>query len=137
MTTVVSCNPAVVSGGSNSVKGRQQDAGVQTQRPDRPGELDAGWLPRATLSRRCRARTTDPGVRSPLLWGTDAHLRQLFAAATAIEHTARMFAFRYRSREHWVNVFRTYYGPVHKAFLALDEDGQAALEADLIWLLRC
>jgi hypothetical protein len=48
-----------------------------------------------------------------------------------------MFAFRYRSREHWVNVFRTYYGPVHKAFLALDEDRQAALEADLIWLLRC
>lgn len=77
-----------------------------------------------------------PGVRSPPLWGTDAHLRDLFAAAKTIEHTARIFAFRYRSAEHWVDVFRTYYGPVHKAFLALDERRQAALEADLIALLR-
>jgi ubiquinone/menaquinone biosynthesis C-methylase UbiE len=77
-----------------------------------------------------------PGVRSPLLWGTHAHLGQLFARATRVEHTARVFTFRYRSPEHWVEVFRSYYGPVHKAFLALDEDRQAALEADLIALLR-
>ena len=76
-----------------------------------------------------------PGVRSPLLWGTDAHLRELFAGAARIEHTTRMFAFRYRSPEHWVDVFRAYYGPVHKAFAALDAARQAALEADLIGLL--
>ena len=57
-------------------------------------------------------------------------------ARRAIAHTARHFAFRYRSPEHWVDVFRTYYGPVHKAFAALDADRQAALEADLIALLR-
>ena len=50
--------------------------------------------------------------------------------------TTRHFAFRYRSPEHWVDVFRTYYGPVHKAFAALDARGQVALEADLIALLR-
>jgi SAM-dependent methyltransferase len=77
-----------------------------------------------------------PGVRSPLLWGTDAHIRDLFTGAATIEHTPRHFAFRYRSPEHWVDVFRTYYGPVHKAFAALDAGGQAALEADLIALLR-
>jgi hypothetical protein len=44
--------------------------------------------------------------------------------------------FRYRSPEHWVEVFRTFYGPVYKAFAALDAGGQAALEADLIALLR-
>ena len=77
-----------------------------------------------------------PGVRSPLLWGTDAHLQELFAGAAAIEHTVRYFAFRYRSPEHFVEVFRTFYGPVHKAFAALDADGQAALEADLLALLR-
>jgi ubiquinone/menaquinone biosynthesis C-methylase UbiE len=100
----------------------------------------ASWTPAGFLGQLFRVVAEHvppiPGVRSPLLWGTDAHLRQLFADATAIEHTARMFAFRYRSPEHWVNVFRTYYGPVHKAFLALDEDRQAALEADLIGLLR-
>ena len=77
-----------------------------------------------------------PAVRSPLLWGTDAHIQELFTGAAAIEHTVRHFAFRYRSPEHWVDVFRTYYGPIHKAFAALDAGGQAALEADLIALLR-
>ena len=77
-----------------------------------------------------------PGVRSPLLWGTDAHIQDLFAGAARIAHTTRHFAFRYQSPEHWVEVFRTYYGPVHRAFAALDADRQAALEADLIALLR-
>ena len=77
-----------------------------------------------------------PGVRSPLLWGTDAHIQDLFTGATAIRHTVRHFAFRYRSPDHWVEVFRAFYGPVHKAFAGLDADGQAALESDLITLLR-
>jgi SAM-dependent methyltransferase len=77
-----------------------------------------------------------PGVRSPLLWGTDAHIQDLFAGSASIEHTVREFAFRYRSPQHWVDVFRAFYGPVHKAFQALDADHQAALETDLIALLR-
>ena len=77
-----------------------------------------------------------PGVQSPLLWGTDAHLRTLFPGVAKIEHTPRHFAFRYQSAEHFVDVFRTFYGPVHKAFLGLDATGQAALEADLLALLR-
>ena len=77
-----------------------------------------------------------PGVRSPLLWGTEAHIRSLFPDAVKVEHATRYFAFRYRTPEHWVDMFRTYYGPVHKAFAALDTDRQAALEDDLIALLR-
>ena len=76
------------------------------------------------------------GVASPLLWGTEPHLRQLFAGATKIAHTTRHFAFRYKSAEHFVDVFRTYYGPVHRAFAALDPSAQAELEADLLALLR-
>jgi hypothetical protein len=75
-------------------------------------------------------------VRSPLLWGTDTHLQNLFVGATAIAHTARSFTFWYQSAEHWVEVFRTYYGPTHMAFAALDQRGQAALQADLLSLLR-
>jgi SAM-dependent methyltransferase len=45
-----------------------------------------------------------PGVRSPLLWGTDAHIQDLFAGAATIAHAARHFAFRYHSPEHWVDV---------------------------------
>jgi SAM-dependent methyltransferase len=77
-----------------------------------------------------------PGVRSPLLWGTETYIQELFSGSAAIEHTARDFAFRYHSPEHWVEVFRAFYGPTHKAFQALDADRQAALEADLIALLR-
>jgi ubiquinone/menaquinone biosynthesis C-methylase UbiE len=77
-----------------------------------------------------------PGVRSPLLWGTTDHLQQLFAGAPSIQHEKRIFAFRYESAEHFVEVFRTFYGPVLKAFAALDANGQAALETDLLSLLR-
>ena len=77
-----------------------------------------------------------PGVQSPLLWGSDPHVRALFDGVATVENTPRFFNFRYKSAEHFVDVFRTFYGPTHKAFLALDAAGQAALEADMLALLR-
>jgi hypothetical protein len=47
-----------------------------------------------------------------------------------------MFVFRYHSTEHLLDVFRTYYGPMLKAFAALDAEGQAGLSRDLIELLE-
>jgi hypothetical protein len=44
--------------------------------------------------------------------------------------------FRYRSAEHFIEVFRTYYGPTLKAFAALDAEGQAGLARDLTELLE-
>ena len=100
----------------------------------------ASWTPEGFLGDLFRlvARHVPPipGVRSPLLWGTDAHIQELFGSAASIRHTRRNFAFRYRSAEHWVEIFRTFYGPVHKAFAGLDAAGQAALEADLLAVLR-
>jgi ubiquinone/menaquinone biosynthesis C-methylase UbiE len=98
------------------------------------------WTPTGFLGQLLRlvASYVPPaaGTRSPLLWGTEAHVAELFRSATRIEHTTRMFAFRYRSAEHWVDVFRNFYGPVRTAFAALAADHQAALESDLIDLLR-
>jgi ubiquinone/menaquinone biosynthesis C-methylase UbiE len=100
----------------------------------------ASWTPAGFVGQLFRlvASYVPPpaGVRSPVLWGTEAHLQALFASAARIEHATRLFTFRYRSPEHWIEVFRAYYGPVHKAFLALDADRQAALHADLVALLR-
>lgn len=77
------------------------------------------------------------GVPSPLLWGTEAHLRELFGdAAARIDITPKIFNFRYASPQHWLQVFRDYYGPTHKAFAALDSLGQQALERDLLVLLE-
>src|SRR5258705_6198935 len=100
----------------------------------------ASWTPEGFLGELLRVVATyvppPPGVRSPLLWGTRAHVQDLFADAVSIEHTVRYFAFRYESPAHWIDIFRQFYGPVHKAFAALDTDGQASFEADLIALLR-
>jgi SAM-dependent methyltransferase len=100
----------------------------------------ASWTPAGFIGQMFRvvAKHAPPpaGVQSPLLWGTPAHLQTLFAGAASIDHTVRDFAFRYESPGHFVEIFRTFYGPVHKAFLALDAHGQQALEADLLALLR-
>ena len=76
------------------------------------------------------------GVKSPALWGTSARLEEMFISkASEIAAEPRMFVFRYRSPEHWLDIFKSYYGPMLKAFAALDETGQAALRRDLMTLL--
>ena len=79
------------------------------------------------------------GLKSPALWGTEPHIVELFGAqATAIRAARKNFNFRYRSAAHWVQIFRDFYGPTHKAFAALDSAGQSALEKDITTLLnRC
>jgi ubiquinone/menaquinone biosynthesis C-methylase UbiE len=76
-----------------------------------------------------------PGLRSPALWGTKARLEEMFGGQASIEATSRIYNFRYRSPAHWLEVFRTWYGPVHKAFEALPEPGKAALEEDFLALI--
>jgi len=77
------------------------------------------------------------GMRSPALWGTEDYLRELFGdQASSIRITRRQFLFRYASTGHWLQVFKDYYGPVQKAFAALDGPGQAALEADITCMLQ-
>jgi SAM-dependent methyltransferase len=76
------------------------------------------------------------GLRSPALWGTETHMVQLFGAqAEDIRCVRRDFNFRYASPAHWLQMFRDYYGPTHKAFGALDAAGQAALSRDVTALL--
>jgi ubiquinone/menaquinone biosynthesis C-methylase UbiE len=100
----------------------------------------ASWTPDGFVGQMLRvlAKHVPPpaGVKSPLLWGTRDYLESLLTGASAIQHTVRDFAFRYESPEHFVQVFRMFYGPVLKAFAALDADGQSALDTDLLALLR-
>lgn len=77
------------------------------------------------------------GVKPPALWGTPARIAELFEAnATALATTPRNFVFRYRSPEHWLAVFRTWYGPVLKTFAAIEPPAQQALETDLLALIE-
>jgi len=75
-------------------------------------------------------------MKSPALWGTKAHIVDLFGLdAFKIETETRTFMFRYRSDDHWIDIFKTYYGPVLKAFESLDAPQRTALTADLKTLI--
>jgi ubiquinone/menaquinone biosynthesis C-methylase UbiE len=77
-----------------------------------------------------------PGVSSPAAWGTEAFLDRHFASRVSkIEATSRQFTFRYHSPEHWLDIFSTYYGPMVKAFEALDEAAGASLRNELEQLI--
>jgi SAM-dependent methyltransferase len=77
-----------------------------------------------------------PGAKSPALWGTPARLAELFPSPrVSIEARQRHFVFRYRSPEHWLEVFATWYGPVLRAFAALEPDARTALRRDVLALI--
>src|SRR5262245_23935448 len=78
-----------------------------------------------------------PGLVSPAAWGTETRIVELFGPFATDLHTERkQYVFRFLSAEHWIEVFRRYYGPVHKAFESLDERRQNELHAALVELLQ-
>jgi SAM-dependent methyltransferase len=99
----------------------------------------ANWTPSSFIGEvfKLLGRYLPPpaGVKSPALWGTEERLRELFSGRLdSIAVVQKEFVFRYRSAAHWLEVFRTYYGPMQKAFGALDSGKQESLAADLIAL---
>jgi ubiquinone/menaquinone biosynthesis C-methylase UbiE len=96
----------------------------------------ANWTPRGFIGQLFtvvgRHLPPPAGVTPPSRWGAEDHLHLLFGeSASEIRITPRDFGFRYRSADHWIDVFRSWYGPVHTAFAALPGAGQQALEQDL------
>lgn len=100
----------------------------------------ANWTPGGFIGRLFKVVgkyvPPTPGIKSPLLWGTKDHLDELFGSQGTVAARSMNFIFRYRSPEHWVEFFRAHYGPVHKAFAAIEADARAGLEADILALLR-
>jgi ubiquinone/menaquinone biosynthesis C-methylase UbiE len=120
----------------------QAQAARELARVCRPGGRIglASWTPEGFIGELFRAigRLVPPpaGLASPAAWGSEPRIVELFGPQAHDLRTQRKdFLFRYRSAEHWIDVFRTYYGPVHKAFAALDAAGQVALEQALRALL--
>jgi len=101
----------------------------------------ANWTPDSLVGRMFKVlgRQLPPpaGLLPPSLWGVETHLRSLFGdSAASVQVTPRIFNFRYRSAAHFVDVFRQWYGPVHKAFAALPAEQAQVLQHDLIELLN-
>ena len=120
----------------------QDRAAAELMRVCKPGGKIglANWTPDGFIGQLFktigRHVAPPPGAKSPALWGTRARIGELFGSHTsAITSAQRHFVFRYRSPEHWLEIFKTYYGPVLKAFGALQPPEQSALENDLLQLI--
>jgi len=120
----------------------QPRAAAELLRVCRPGGKIglANWTPQGFIGQLFRTIGSHlpppPGVLSPARWGTPEFIREQFEPqAAAIELQERHFNFRYRSAEHFLEVFRNFYGPTLKAFAALDDAGKEKLAADIIALV--
>ena len=119
-----------------------RQAAAELARVTRPGGKIAlaTWRPDGFIGEMLKVVATHvpppPGVASPLLWGTEGYLRELFDGAIDTISTAeRTFTFRFRSAEAFVDYFRLYYGPTLKAFEAVGPRGSDGLFADLVALV--
>ncbi len=120
----------------------QDRAAAELLRVCRPGGKIglANWTPEGFIGQLFKTigKHLPPpaGVKSPALWGTRGRIAEMFESqASKVVAESRSFVFRYKSTEHWLQVFKTWYGPVLKAFGALEPAAQAALTADLTALV--
>ncbi len=119
----------------------QAQAARELARVCRPGGKIglANWTPESLIGQVFKTIgkyvPPAPGIKSPALWGTKAHLEALFGPTANIALRSSEFVFRYKSPKHWMEIFRNYYGPMVKAFAAIDVEARKGLEADLLALL--
>jgi ubiquinone/menaquinone biosynthesis C-methylase UbiE len=116
----------------------QDKAAAELTRVCKPGGKIglANWTPEGFIGQLFKTigkHVLPPiGAKSPALWGTRARIAELFDPhAASISTAQRNFVFRYRSPEHWLEIFKSYYGPLLKTFAALEPAAQAALRQDL------
>ena len=121
----------------------QQRAADELARVCKPGGKIglANWTPSSFIGELFKiiGRYIPPpaGLKSPSLWGTEERLRELFGEHIGtLAAVRKTFTFRYRTAQHWLDTFRTYYGPMFKAFAAVDAEKQELLAADLIALAQ-
>jgi ubiquinone/menaquinone biosynthesis C-methylase UbiE len=121
---------------------RPEQAARELLRVCRPGGKIgmANWTPDGfwgqTFGLQARYVPPPPGLRPPPEWGTEARLRELFGDAVASMQIGRRSAlFRYRNNQHWIDVFRTYFGPIIATLAALDDEKRRLYLADLDGIL--
>lgn len=120
----------------------QARAAAEMARVCRPGGRIglANWTPESFIGELFKliGRYVPPaaGLRSPSFWGTREGLDELFAGRSRnVRFTPREFVFRYRSPLHFVEIFRTFYGPMNRTYAALDTTQRDSFTSDLLSLI--
>lgn len=77
-----------------------------------------------------------PGLKPPVLWGTEERLRELLGGGVRdLRIVRRSFVFRYRSVCHYLEVLQTQLGPTRETLLALDPAKRENLTDDVVDLV--
>lgn len=120
----------------------QKRAAAELLRVCKPGGKIgmANWTPEGFVGQMFKriARFNPPpaGVPSPARWGTREFLDTHFGReAASIVATPRNFTFRFASADHFLQVFKSFFGPIIKALEAQTPEGRQALEESLVDLL--
>ena len=116
----------------------QQKAADELLRVVKPGgRIGLGsWCPAGAVGTMfqtiAKHAPPPPGVPSPLLWGTEEHIRDLFGdGISELRAERRVSRQPFRSADHYIEFFRTYFGPTKTAYERVGPDGEAALTEDL------
>lgn len=121
----------------------QQRAADELLRVCRPGGCIAmaNWTPTGFIGQVFKTvaghAPPPPGLAPPPLWGTEERVRELFGERVSeLRAQPRDVVMRAPTAARWIDLFRTWFGPMKVAYERVGPEGEEALTGDLRELLE-
>ncbi|HXQ89137.1 MAG TPA: class I SAM-dependent methyltransferase [Solirubrobacterales bacterium] len=116
----------------------QPKTAAELLRVTRPGGRIgmANWTPGGSVGQMfqtiAKHAPPPPGVEPPLRWGDEGSVRELLGdGVSEISFERRLSRQPFRSADHYIEFFRTYFGPTQTAYERVGPEGEEALTSDL------